>query len=60
MRAVDTNVVIRLIARDDPKQTEAAEAGGQTRAGFNQRRFAAFSNEAEPTGGDSQLLVNQL
>ena len=26
MRAVDTNVVVRLIARDDPKQTAAAEA----------------------------------
>lgn len=26
MRAVDTNVLVRLIARDDPKQTEAAEA----------------------------------
>jgi predicted nucleic-acid-binding protein len=25
MRAVDTNVVVRLIARDDPKQTEKAE-----------------------------------
>src|SRR5215212_10270476 len=26
MRAVDTNVLVRLIARDDPKQLEAAEA----------------------------------
>jgi predicted nucleic-acid-binding protein len=26
MRAVDTNVLVRLIARDDPKQMEAAEA----------------------------------
>jgi predicted nucleic-acid-binding protein len=26
MRAVDTNVLVRLIARDDPKQVEAAEA----------------------------------
>jgi predicted nucleic-acid-binding protein len=26
MRAVDTNVVVRLITRDDPKQTAAAEA----------------------------------
>lgn len=26
MRAVDTNVLIRLVARDDPKQVEAAEA----------------------------------
>ena len=25
MRAVDTNVLVRLIARDDPRQTEAAE-----------------------------------
>ena len=25
MRAVDTNVLIRLITRDDPRQTEAAE-----------------------------------
>lgn len=25
MRAVDTNVVVRLIARDDPRQTERAE-----------------------------------
>ena len=25
MRAVDTNVVVRLIARDDPRQTEKAE-----------------------------------
>jgi predicted nucleic-acid-binding protein len=25
MRAVDTNVLVRLIARDDPKQTAAAE-----------------------------------
>lgn len=25
MRAVDTNVVVRLIARDDPKQTQGAE-----------------------------------
>lgn len=25
MRAIDTNVVVRLIARDDPKQTEKAE-----------------------------------
>ena len=31
MRAVDTNVLVRLLARDDPKQTAAAEsfvAGG--------------------------------
>ena len=26
MRAVDTNVLVRLLARDDPKQTAAAEA----------------------------------
>jgi predicted nucleic-acid-binding protein len=26
MRAVDTNVVVRLLARDDPKQVAAAEA----------------------------------
>lgn len=26
MRAVDTNVLIRLVARDDPKQVAAAEA----------------------------------
>jgi predicted nucleic-acid-binding protein len=26
MRAVDTNVLVRLIARDDPAQTDAAEA----------------------------------
>src|SRR3954467_15146149 len=26
MRAVDTNVLVRLIARDDPRQVEAAEA----------------------------------
>lgn len=26
MRAADTNVVVRLITRDDPKQTAAAEA----------------------------------
>ena len=26
MRAVDTNVLVRLIARDDPKQVQAAEA----------------------------------
>ena len=26
MRAIDTNVLVRLIARDDPKQTAAAEA----------------------------------
>ena len=26
MRAVDTNVLVRLIVRDDPKQVEAAEA----------------------------------
>ena len=26
MRAVDTNVLIRLITRDDPKQVDAAEA----------------------------------
>jgi predicted nucleic-acid-binding protein len=26
MRAVDTNVLVRLIARDDPRQTTAAEA----------------------------------
>lgn len=26
MRAVDTNVLVRLIARDDPKQVAAAEA----------------------------------
>lgn len=26
MRAVDTNVLVRLVARDDPKQTAAAEA----------------------------------
>jgi predicted nucleic-acid-binding protein len=26
MRAADTNVLVRLIARDDPKQLEAAEA----------------------------------
>ncbi|MEO8501985.1 MAG: type II toxin-antitoxin system VapC family toxin [Vicinamibacteria bacterium] len=25
MRAVDTNVVVRLLARDDPRQTRAAE-----------------------------------
>ena len=25
MRAIDTNVLVRLITRDDPKQTEAAE-----------------------------------
>ena len=25
MRAIDTNVLVRLIARDDPKQTAAAE-----------------------------------
>jgi len=25
MRAIDTNVLVRLISRDDPKQTEAAE-----------------------------------
>jgi predicted nucleic-acid-binding protein len=28
MRAVDTNVLVRLIARDDPKQVAAAEAFG--------------------------------
>ncbi len=26
MRAVDTNVLVRLLARDDPKQVAAAEA----------------------------------
>jgi predicted nucleic-acid-binding protein len=26
MRAVDTNVLVRLLARDDPRQVEAAEA----------------------------------
>jgi predicted nucleic-acid-binding protein len=26
MRAVDTNVLVRIIARDDPRQTGAAEA----------------------------------
>jgi predicted nucleic-acid-binding protein len=26
MRAVDTNVVVRLVTRDDPKQVEAAES----------------------------------
>jgi predicted nucleic-acid-binding protein len=26
MRAVDTNVLVRIIARDDPQQTRAAEA----------------------------------
>jgi predicted nucleic-acid-binding protein len=26
MRAIDTNLLVRLIARDDPKQVEAAEA----------------------------------
>jgi predicted nucleic-acid-binding protein len=26
MRAVDTNVLVRLLARDDPEQTQAAEA----------------------------------
>ena len=26
MRAVDTNVLVRLVTRDDPKQVEAAEA----------------------------------
>jgi predicted nucleic-acid-binding protein len=26
MRAVDTNVLVRLVARDDPKQLDAAEA----------------------------------
>ena len=26
MRAVDTNVLVRLVARDDPRQTTAAEA----------------------------------
>lgn len=26
MRAVDTNVLVRLVTRDDPKQTAAAEA----------------------------------
>jgi predicted nucleic-acid-binding protein len=26
MRAVDTNVLVRLVARDDPKQVSAAEA----------------------------------
>jgi predicted nucleic-acid-binding protein len=26
MRAVDTNILVRLIARDDPRQTAAAEA----------------------------------
>jgi predicted nucleic-acid-binding protein len=26
MRAVDTNVLVRLVTRDDPKQTTAAEA----------------------------------
>ena len=26
MRAIDTNVLVRLIARDDPRQVEAAEA----------------------------------
>ena len=26
MRAVDTNVLVRLIARDDPRQVEAAES----------------------------------
>jgi len=26
VRAVDTNVLVRLIARDDPRQTEVAEA----------------------------------
>ena len=26
MRAIDTNVLVRLIARDDPEQTQAAEA----------------------------------
>ena len=26
MRAIDTNVLVRLLVRDDPKQTRAAEA----------------------------------
>jgi predicted nucleic-acid-binding protein len=26
MRAIDTNVLVRLLARDDPKQVQAAEA----------------------------------
>jgi len=30
MRAVDTNVLVRLIARDDPRQTASAEAFVQT------------------------------
>jgi predicted nucleic-acid-binding protein len=32
MRAVDTNVLVRLLARDDPKQLAAAEAFVQTSA----------------------------
>ena len=32
MRAVDTNVLVRLLARDDPKQVAAAEAFVQTGA----------------------------
>ncbi len=32
MRAVDTNVLVRLLARDDPKQVAAAESFVQTGA----------------------------
>jgi predicted nucleic-acid-binding protein len=40
MRAVDTNLLVRLIVRDDPKQVEAAEAFVAQGAWVSQRVLA--------------------
>jgi len=40
MRAVDTNVLVRLVARDDPKQVAAAEAFVQPGAWISQLALA--------------------
>jgi predicted nucleic acid-binding protein len=42
MRAVDTNVLVRLITRDDPRQTDSAE--GFIRAGACFKPALGFSD----------------
>jgi hypothetical protein len=43
MRAIDTNVLVRLITRDEPKQAEAADAFVVKGAWVGQQRSYGWS-----------------
>src|SRR5262249_19100811 len=66
MRAVDANVLVRLIARDDPRQMEAAEAfiakgawvSHVVLAETNRVLDSVYDLNAELIAGSVEMLLN--